>query len=89
MGAALAGTQARERLNVKGFRALRSAAKGRRPLETCKLLKKLDQNFYFDIAGYEYKKSRLVHSAGSFRIFNKFQYIARLTVQRRADRIQC
>ncbi len=27
------------------FRTLRSATKGRRPLETCELLKKLDQNF--------------------------------------------
>ena len=52
MGASLAGTQARERLNAGEFRALRSATKGRRPLETCKLLKKFDQNFYIDIAGY-------------------------------------
>ena len=32
------------------FRTLRSATKGRRPLETCELLKKLDQNFYFGFA---------------------------------------
>ena len=35
---------------VGTFRTLRSATKGRRPLETCELLKKLDQNFYFGSA---------------------------------------
>ena len=34
-------------LDVGDFRSLRRATKGRRPLETCELLKKLDQNFYY------------------------------------------
>ena len=37
-------------LDVGDFRSLRRATKGRRPLETCELLKKLDQNFYFGFA---------------------------------------
>ena len=48
MGTSIAGAQAPELLNAGEFRALRSATKGRCPLETCELLKKLDQNFYID-----------------------------------------
>ena len=47
MGAALAGTQARGRLNDKEFRPLRRATRGAAPRPR-KLLKKFDQNFYYE-----------------------------------------
>ena len=49
--------------DLSAFRTLRSATKGRRPLETCELLKKLDQNFYIDIAGCETETPQSAASA--------------------------
>ncbi len=52
------------------FRRLRTATKGRRPLESCELLKKLDQNFYFGFAGNETIKSPIIRSE-SVKVLDK------------------